>query len=122
MSNNTYDYPLVAEVDLADAQAVVTIPALTALYSSLKVLDASGIIGGTPAAVQISIGDGTTAALYGTIDIAAAQTIGEGAVITLNLTPAAYEINENSPTTMVFTNTVAPAAAIAGLKVFVGYY
>lgn len=122
MSNNTYDYPLVAAIDLADAQAVVTIPAITALYSSIKVIDASALIGATPAAVQISIGDGTTAALYGTIDIAAAQTVGEGAVITLNLTPEAWKLNQDSPTTMVFTNTTAPAAAVAGLTVFVGYY
>jgi len=121
--NRTYDNPQHEVVALAAAQAAVSIPAKSAKYSSLNVLDASALVGSSPAAVVISIGDGTDADRFGTINVAAGGTANESAEITLNLTDAAYELTSVSDVErIVFTNTTAPANAVAGLNVVIGRY
>lgn len=123
MPNHTYDYPLTETVDLGTAQAAVSVAGKSALYQSLSILDASCLVGSTPAAVTISIGDGTDADRFGTITVAAGGTANNSGVVTLNLTDAAYELNNVSDVErLVFTNTTAPANAVAGLKVVIGRY
>ncbi len=121
--NYTYDIPLLTTVSLGTAQAVVSAPGKTSKYQSVKVIDAFALVGANPAAVTISIGDGTDADRFGTITIAAGGTTNNAANVTLNLTDAAYELNRiNDLERLVFTNTTSPSGAVAGFSVVLGYY
>lgn len=120
MSNYVYDYPLTDTLDVGNAQAVVSAPGTTAQHNRVKILDAFGLVGSTPAAVTLSLGDGTTPALYGTITVAAGGTANEAADVTLNLNQASFEIIDLER--LVITNTTAPANAVSGFKVVVGYF
>jgi hypothetical protein len=120
MSNHTYDYPLHRPVDLGTVNAVVRVPGQSGKYNRVKVVDATALVGSTPAAVTVSIGDGTDVDRYGTITVAAGGTANESADITLNLTDANFEIFELE--SLVFTNTTAPAGAVTDFKVFIGYF
>ncbi len=120
MSNRTYDFPLTHSVDVGTAQAVVNVPGQTAQLNRIKIVDAFGLVGTTPAAVTLSLGNGTTPALYGTITVAAGGTNNQSADVTLNLTQAAFEIVELER--LVITNTTAPANSLVGFQVVVGYF
>ncbi len=121
--NFTYDYPLLHTVTLGTAQAAVSVPGKTSKHQSVKIIDAFALVGASPAAVTISIGDGTDADRFGTITIAANGTANDSADVTVNLTDAAYELNRiNDLERLVFTNTTAPAASVAGFEVVIGYY
>ncbi len=119
--NRTYDNPQFEVVSLGTAQAVVSIPAKSAKYNSLSILDASALVGATPAAVTISVGNGTDVDAFGTITIAAGGTANDSAVVELNLTDAAWELIGDTER-IVFTNTTAPAASVAGFNVVIGRY
>ena len=120
MSNRTYDFPLTYAVNVGTAQAAVSVPGMTAQHNRIKIVDAFGLVGATAAAVTLSLGDGTTAALYGTITVAAGGTTNNSADVTLNLTQAAFEIVDLER--LVITNTTAPANSVAGFQVIVGYF
>ena len=120
MSNRTYDFPLTHSVNVGNAQAVTSVAGMTALNNRIKIVDAFGLVGSSPAAVTLSLGDGTTAALYGTITVAAGGTTNNSADVTLNLTQQAYEIIDLER--LVITNTTAPANAVSGFQVVVGYF
>lgn len=121
--NRSYDNPQFEIVSLGTAQTAVTIPAHSAKYQALSILDASALVGATPAAVEIQIGDGTDADRFGTITIAAGGTTGAPADVTLNLTDAAFELSEvDNVSTITFTNATAPAGSVAGFNVVIGRY
>ena len=112
MSNRTYDFPLTHSVNVGTAQAAVNVPGMTAQLNRVKIIDAFGLVGATPAAVTLSLGDGTTAAAYGTITVAAGGTTNNAADVTLNLNQASFEIVDLER--LVITNTTSPAGALTG--------
>ena len=119
----TYDSPLVETVDLADAQAAVSVSAVMGNLSSVNILGASAVVGSSAAVVKISIGDGTTADKYGTIDIPNTGSANKAASVTLNLTDAGRSIiNQKGDAVIKFTNTAAPENAVVSLKVILGHY
>lgn len=120
MSNRGYDFPLTHSVNVGTAQAAVTVPGTTAQLNRIKVVDAFGLVGSTPAAVTLSLGDGTTTNLYGTITVASGGTAGEAADVTLNLNQAHFEVVDLAR--FVITNTTAPANSLTGFQVVVGYF
>ncbi len=121
--NFTYDYPLLHTVTLGTAQSAVSVPGKTSKHQSVKIVDAFALVGSSPAAVVISIGDGSDADRFGTINIAAGGTANNAAEVTLNLTDAAYELNRiNDIERLVFTNSTAPGNSVAGFEVVIGYY
>ena len=120
MSNRVYDFPLPYTVNVGTAQAVVNVPGHTAQLNRIKILDAFGLVGATPAAVTLSLGDGTTPNLYGTITVAAGGTANNSADVTLNLNQASFEIVDLER--LVITNTTAPANSLVGFQVVVGYF
>ncbi len=119
MSNRGYDFPLTYAVNVGTAQAAVSVPGQTAQLNRIKIVDAFGLVGTTPAAVTLSLGDGTTAALYGTITVAVG-TANTSADVTLNLNQASFEIIDLER--LVITNTTAPANSLVGFQVVVGYF
>lgn len=119
----SYDRPLVETVDLADAQTAIITAAATNDLNSVSILGASAIVGATPAACVISIGDGTTADKYGVINVAAGGTANKSAVVDVVLTDDGYKIlNQPAGAVVKFTNTTAPAAALLSLKIILGHY
>ncbi len=120
MSNRGYDFPLTHSVTVGTAQAAVSVPGQTAQLNRVKIVDAFGLVGATPAAVTLSLGDGTTAAAYGTITVAAGGTTNNAADVTLNLNQASFEIIDLER--LVITNTTSPAGALTGFVVVVGYF
>lgn len=121
--NFTYDYPLLHTVTLGTAQSAVSVPGKTSKYQSVKIIDALALVGSSPAAVVISIGDGSDADRFGTINIAAGGSANDSAEVTLNLTDAAYELNRiNDIERLVFTNSTAPGNSVSGFEVVIGYY
>lgn len=120
MSNRTYDFPLTHSVNVGDAQSATSVAGMTAQHNRIIILDAFGLIGSSPAAVTLSLGDGTDADAYGTITVAAGGSENNSADVTLNLNQAAFEIIDLER--LVITNTTAPANAVAGFQVVVGYF
>jgi len=120
MSHVTHDYPVHHEVILNDAQAVIEVASETSKYGIIKIVDVLGLVGSSPSAATISVGDGVSVDRYGTIEIASGGVSGNTLDTTLNLTSDAESISGISK--LVFTNSSVPANAVTDLVVIIGYH
>jgi hypothetical protein len=105
---------------MRDGQSDATVPGQTAKFNSVKVLDVMALVGATPAAATLSLGDGTTADKYGTIVVASGGTTGDSADITLTLENDMFEAIDTEK--LVVTATSVAAGALVDLVVVIGYY
>lgn len=133
----TYEFPLNAQFQIAAAnfasQAALLIPskvtALQPVGGAKRVLTWSQIVGvlgviGTAGTGTISIGDGTTAARYGTFVLDSGLTAGQSITGSLTLTEDGSHVgaSDNNPVPVAVTLTFAGTAIINQLTVVAGYF
>lgn len=137
----SYDQPLldhhtVASVNFASQTAIV-LPTVSSgdlgddpnklrqprLLKNARVLGLSGIVG-TAGTGTIQIGDGTSVARYGTINLDATKTAGNSIEATIELTEEGCHMGVANvdPATTAFTLTFTGTAVVTNMKVLFGHW